>query len=311
MKRAGFTLLEVLVVMVMLSLIASGYYGPQLLAETRRIKRIQADVVAQEISAVGAAAQAYVLAHAGSGAGSWPREEHDCRQAHLALTDRLPPHAFSRDTAFYRGPADGGALTQAGGVAWHIGRYYFGCIRNSEDDPSIFRVYLMFDIGDDGAALADYVANQLPGSSVTFYANFPILTVEWPLPAALPAFDAFVAKAEPELEGHLDVNGHSIFDADEVILNSGQTLASALQYAGLARPGNEVNKPDCPPGLTPQVVTVPVEMGHNRGQPLTHFRVFADDAGTAWRVNSTVHGVQHQSFTDDSRVRVAVFTMCS
>ena len=307
MKSAGFTLLETLVVMLVLSLIATGYYAPQLSGEIRRIQRVQADVVAHEISSLGAAAQAYTLAHA----GAWPIEERDCLDAHQALTDRLPPEAFSLDTVFFRGDVDEEDDGELGSddEAQPIGRYYFDCSENSDGIRPLFRVSLSFGAGD--AAWADYVANQLPNSSVSSDGDVRRLETGWPKPAALPAFDAFVSKTEPLFEGNLDVNGNSVFGADEVILGSGQTLASALQYAGVAAPGNRVNKPDCPAGLVPQVVTVPLEMSHPDGQPLTYFRVYATDAGSAWRIRSTVHGAESQSLDAALRVRVGVFTMCS
>lgn len=307
MRRAGFTLLETLVVMLVLSLLAAGYYAPQLAGEVRRIQRVQADVVAHEISSLGAAAQAYTLAHA----GAWPLEDQDCRSAHQALTDRLPPEAFSRDTVYFRrlAGAEDDAEPGGGGETRLSGRYYFDCDENSDGDRPLFRVSLGFGGGD--TAWADYVANQLPNSAVAPDGDVRRLEVGWPKPAALPAFDAFVSKTEPLFEGNLDINGNSIFDADEVMLGSGQTLASALQYAGVAAPGNLVNKPACPAGLVPQVVAVPFEMSHSDGQPLTYFRVYAVDTGSTWRIHSTVHGVESQSIDEVSRVRVGVFTLCS
>lgn len=304
--RDGFTLLETLVVMLVLSLLATGYYAPQMVGELRRIQRVQADVVAHEISSLGAAAQAYTLAHA----GAWPLENSDCSDAHQALTDRLPPEAFSRDTVFFRSAVEeADPPSEIEGEERLVGRYYFDCGENSDGDRPLFQVSLDFSAGD--AAWADYVANQLPNSSVAPDGDVRRLEIGWPKPAALPAFDAFVLKAEPLFEGNLDVNGNSIFAADEVILSSGQTLASALQYAGVASPGNRVNKPDCPAGLVPQVVTVPLEMSHAEGQPLTHFRVYATDSGSTWRIRSTVHGSGSQSLDAAARVRVGVFTLCS
>ncbi len=300
----GFTLIEVLAVVLLLSLLATGYYGPQLLSETRRIKRMQADVIAQEISSLGGAAQAHTLANA----GVWPRQDHDCRQAYQALTDRLPSEAFSRDTAFYRGRAQEGAPQFApSGEQAYIGRYYFDCSENTQGERTLFRVRLI--LGGDAAAWAEYIANQLPNSIVTGGAEVHGLEVGWPPPLALPAFDAFVAKNDPVFEADLDVDGHSILDVGEVILSSGQTLASSLQYAGIAAPGNVVDKPGCPPGLAPQVVTVPVEVSHTDTQPITYFRTYASDIGSAWRIKSVVYGAHGQSH--DGHVRVSVFTLCS
>ena len=303
-RAKGFTLLEVLAVMVVLSLVATGYYGPQLLAETRRIKQAQADVIAQEVSQLGAAAQAYALGHA----GAWPRQEHDCRQAHRELTDRLPEEAFDHDTAFYRGAAAGAVPFTTGDGPAHLGRYYFDCSEAPRGDRPLFRVRLMF--GEDTAAWAEYIANQLPNS---FVVGDQVLGLEvgWPTATALPALNDFVSRSDPEFEADLDAGGNAIFNAEEVILDSGQTLASSLQYAGIARPGNEVAKPDCPPGLVPQVVTVPVEISHPEGQSITYFKAYAQEFDTFWRVRSAVHGVENESFDGDSHVRVGVFTLCS
>ncbi len=304
-RACGFTLLEMLVVMLVLSLLATGYYGPQLLAETRRIKRVQADVIAQEMASLGAAAQAYALAHA----GAWPREGHDCRQAYRELDERLPQAAFSRDTAFYRGAAAVAVPFTVAGEPAHLGRYYFDCAENPPGDRPLFRVRLM--LGEDTAAWTEYIANQLPNSAVTGGADVLGLEVGWPEAAALPALDAFVAKSDPVFEADIDAGGNSIFDAGEVILSSGQTLASSLQYAGIAAPGNDVDKPDCPPGLAPQVVTVPVEMSHADAQPITYFRTYAQEFGTFWRVRSAVYGSESESANARAHVRVGVFTLCS
>ena len=306
MKVRGFTLIEMLAVIVVLSLLATGYYAPQIAVEARRIKRVQADVVAQEIALLGAAAQAYALAHIG---GEWPRQEDDCALAHEELTDRLPSDAFSRDTVFHitAGADDALPFAVAENPA-HLGRYYFDCSENAGGERPLFRVRLMFD--GDAAGWAEYIANQLPNSAVSVSGDYRGVEVGWPEAAVLPALDDYVSKDDPELESNLDMNGHTIFDVGEVILDSGQTLASALQYAGVAVPGNYVNKPACPPGLTPQVVTVPLEMSHPDSQPITHFRVYASDSGGRWRIRSSVHGIGSE-FTDSNVVRVGVFTLCS
>ena len=308
MKRrsliAGFTLLEMLAVMLVMGLLASGYYGPQLLAETRRIKRIQADVMAQEISLLIAAAQAHSLAHA----GEWPRQHHDCRRAHEALTARLPSEAFSRDSAFYRGPAPSHAPSfTPGGEPLHLGRYYFDCGRTADGTRPLFRVRMV--LGEDTVTWAEYIANQLPNSVVGGGTTLRSVEVAAPQLAVLPAFDAFVVKDDPVFEADLDVEGNSIFDVGDVILDSGQTLASALQYAGIAVPGNYVNKPDCPLGLTPQVITVPLEVSHEELQPITYFRTYANDLGSAWQISSEVYGMRSEAAAP--RMRVSVFTLCA
>ena len=301
----GFTLLEMLVVMIVLSLLTTGYYGPQLLAETRRIKRIQADVISQEISMLGSAAQSYALAHA----GVWPRQDYDCQQAHLELTNRLPEEAFNQDTVFYTGTVGSDNLPfSVDEDQTHLGRYYFDCSEIENGDRPRFNVRLILD--GNAVAWVEYIANQLPNSRVVGNSDVRGLEVGWPATAAIPALDDFVSKTAPVFEGDINVNGHSIFDADEVILNSGQTLASSLQYAGIATPGNYIDKPDCPAGLVPQVVAVPLEVSHEDDQAITYFRAYAMDVGELWRIKSTVYGAESESL-DAARVRVGVFTLCS
>lgn len=255
---------------------------------------------------LGAAAQSYAIAHA----SQWPRQADDCRQAHLELVDRLPEQAFGRDTIFYTGetridnPPFGINEEQT-----YPGRYYFDCTEDASGKRYLFRVRLLF--GDRAAVWAEYIANQLPNSEVVDGAQDIVgLQVSWPETAAIPAFDEFVIKSAPRFEGHLDISGNSIYDADEVVLTSGQTLASALQYAGIARPGNYVRKPECPAGLVPQVVTLPLEIGHEDLQALTYFRTYAADGGSRWQIKSRIHGVESES-VDAAPVRVSVFTLCS
>ncbi len=308
-RAGGFTLIEVLLAITVLSLLVGGYYGPQLLADTRRIQRTQADIIAQEISMLGAAAQSYALSHA----GYWPRQDDNCEQAHLELTHRLPERAFDRDTIFYAGEAEvTPPLFETNEEQAYPGRYYFDCSEDMSGKRYLFRVGLMFD--GYAAVWADYIANQLPNSEII---DGPVpdddlvgLQVSWPEMTVLPALNEFVLKSDPQFEAHLDIGGHAVYDAGEVALRSGQTLASALQYAGIAQPGNDVNKPDCPLGLVPQLVTVPIEIGHENLQALTYFRTYASDLGDRWRIHSRVYGVESES-SDAARIRVSVFTSCS
>ena len=308
-RAGGFTLLEVLVVIAVLTLLVGGYYGPQLLADTRRIQRTQADVIAREISMLGAAAQSYALAHA----GHWPRQSDDCQQAHLELTHRLPEQAFDRDTIFYAAETEiDPPLFETNEEQAYPGRYYFDCSEDISGERHLFRVGLILD--GYATVWADYIANQLPNSEIIdgYPGEEDIvgLRVSWPEMTVLPALDEFVVKSDPQFESHLDVNGHSVYDVGEVVLRSGQTLASALQYAGIAQPGNYVNKPGCPLGLVPQLVTVPLEIGHEDLQALTYFRTYASDLGSRWRIHSRVYGAESESL-DATRIRVSVFTSCS
>ena len=307
-RLGGFTLIEMLVVIAVLTMLAGGYYGPQLLADTRRIQRTQADIIAQEISMLGAAAQSYALAHA----GHWPRQDDDCRQAHLELTHRLPEQAFDRDTVFYAQEEITSPLFAINEKRAYPGRYYFDCNEDASGKRHLFRVGLMLD--GYATVWGDYIANQLPNSETIDGPpegdDIVGLQVSWPEMTVLPALDEFVVKSDPRFEAHLDIDGYSVYDAGEVALRSGQTLASALQYAGIAKPGNYVNKPDCPPSLVPQLVAVPVEMGHEDLQALTYFRTYASDLGDRWRIHSRVYGAESESL-DATRIRVSVFTSCS
>lgn len=287
MKRVqGFTLLEAMAVVIITSLVSLFLWVPEMEARVRDLHLTRAEVTIEEIRRLGVAAQLYTLNHN----GDWPDLANQC-QGGLAL---LQLSHLDAQSPFYTDEAlqsDSVPQGLKGSVPAKFGEYAFACPSQPSDLQYAPEWIVQLALSGDDAVWAAYIANQFAGATHVELENYSIVEVSTALPSAVPALDAYLPRdgSEPML-GDLDMAGNDIHKASDVVLDTGQTLGSVAVLQVVARPGNQIKKPDCPPQYQPAVFVTPQAIAHSRGLPVTRFRVWASDLGNAWRIHSEVFG---------------------
>ena len=282
----GFTLLEVMVVVIITSLASLFLWVPEMEARVRDLHRTRADVTIEEIRRLGTAAQLYTLNHN----GDWPDLANRC-QGSLGL---LQLSYLNSQSPFYTGASlKPAALPEElkGRKPDKIGEYAFACPPPTIESQYSPEWILQLALSGKDTIWAAYIANQFAGAAHFDLADYSIVEVATLLPSAIPALDAYLPRdgSEPML-GNLDMGGNDVHKVGDVILDTGQTLGSVPVLQVIARPGNQVKKPDCPPQYKPAIFVTPQSIAHSRGLPMTRFRVWASDLGNAWRIHSEVFG---------------------
>ena len=308
MKYRGFTLIELMAAVTVLSILTVLFWGPEIRARVHDFEQTQADVTIEEMRRLGSMAQTFTLYNN----GNWPGAVADCQgsQQYLALT------TFDEYSSFYSGlidPTKNLPFSIGTGEAAHLGQYYFKCPEwppGSGLRPE-FIIYLA--LGDRHPQWAEYMSNQLAGAVVVRNSDYAGLKVSWPLLSAIPALSALLPRdGSLSMLGNLDMGGNTIGGLGDVSLTEGQTLGSVPILHTAARPGNRIAKPMCPDDYLPQIIVVPKEVAHTSGQPITKFRVWANDRGEAWDIKSEVHSVSSiVDYDDHNKVLAGVMVKCA
>ena len=319
-RVGGFTLLEVMATTILLALLTATFYAPNVLSKLQDFQRHQADVVAEELNRVGIAAQRWTLDESVGVGDRWPGGA-EC----LLLFPRLGERAGGFDgfinpkTAFYRAgymrlPTASSSLN-----TFELGRYYPSC--NNER----LRLQIFFD-ADDGR-WGHYIANRLAGAVAVDlggrYDGVVRLVSDWGRPAAALLSDLgddIVSKSAPEFTGalrsNLDAGRHAIYGANDVVLSNGHSLGKTIVYAAVVSPGSMIGKPDCAPGLTPQILASFNSLYHSRGHPINYAEVFTEerelDGKPAWKVRTRIIAAPSRySEYDFGNMRINVLVRCS
>ena len=313
-QTAGFTLLEVLASTVLIALIAVFFYAPNAVSKIQDFRRLQADVVAEELNRVGLAAQDWAL----DNNGNWPSMASDCAFLFTTLVagGKLDPFDGSSQpaSAFYHVgekniPTENPLFTTI-----ELGRYYPYC------DNDQLQVEVFFSEND--ARWGHYIANRLAGAAASDLGkdseNVVKLQSFWPLPTAIPLLDGYVSKAEPEFTGamvsNVDLGGHAIIGANDVVLSNGHSLGKTVVYGTVIAPGRAIEKPTCAPGLTPQIFASFNNLFHSRGRPIHYAEVFTEEReiNPAWVVRSRVIASAGGSGEyDNPNLKITVLIRCS
>lgn len=303
----GFTLMEVLVTIVVLSALITTFYLPQIKSDFDAYNKSLIEIIGDEIYRLGAAAQAYIADNA-----EWPDETHGCVQAieRLASENYLPN--FTRASGIARNDSPTLPFDTKGAPA-RSGHFYTEC---GEDIPGsgVRRHFAVrFVLPDIYQKYAGLLKNLLPQSQRLINDTVEAVEAVFPLPAAIPAFDELLAvSGEREMEGDLLLGGNQIAEADDVYLSTGQSLGSVVTYAGIVRVGTQVRKPDCPAHYTPTITVAPADVSHSSGAPITKVLFDALDTGTAWAIRSRIFASGEGTVAEENHgaVSAAVFVRC-
>ena len=292
--HSGFTLVELLVTISIISLLLVGYYAPQVQSEFEESQRTIARTVAEEIYQIGAAAQA----HAIDTGGDWPDNFDNCRGAIDELTLNNYLAGIDEESAFNSADIS-------------FGLFYTACPETITGTGIRNHFVIFYLVPREKIKYAGIIQNALPATSqLADTGGDVILQTDIPLPAAIPALQALLPlDGARAMTGELDMGGNDIAGVSDVFLQTGQTLGSAPVFSGIVRPGTAINKPTCPPGYAGSIVVVPVDVAHSSGQPISKMRVFARESASFWTAHSEVVSITGTD-SDHNKVSMAVSVRC-
>ena len=305
---SGFTLIELMAVITVMSMLTVAVFGPEIRVRAKEFEQIQIDVTIEEIRRLGSMAQTFTLYNN----GDWPDAGNDCHNSYqyLQLTslDEISPLYFPEAIAVSELP-----FAIAPGADAHFGKYYFNCLERPlhSDLRPWFIVYIALD--GSHKHWASYIANQVAGAEVVSKSDNLGVKISWPLLSAIPALAGLLPRdgSRPML-GDLDMAGHAISDLGDISLREGQSLGGVPLLHVVAKPGNQIRKPACPNEYVPQIIVLPKEIAHSSGQPITKFKVWADDQGSSWRINSEVHDITSPADSNrENKVLTTVIVKCA
>ncbi|MCB1733704.1 MAG: type II secretion system protein [Gammaproteobacteria bacterium] len=278
-KQRGFTLLELMASMMVASVLLGGWYGANALSEVAEIDRQIQSVTAEQMRYIAQAAQSYTL----DNAGAWPDEGNSCAGA-VATLD-----ADGYITSFISASPTGAS-------------YSTSC---TTGNSGTFTVSV--DAGDSTSA--SVIANTLPASST----SGSTVSGAWPFPAAIPALDAFLARdgSTGEMTANLDMGGNSIVNPEDVVTQTGQSLAEAVTFATEVTPGEVVTKPDCPSGTSASVWAGFRRASLPSAGAIYGMDVTVTDLGTQWQFDPVMTGAGGVEAVNSTYVRMTVIAKCS
>lgn len=278
-KQSGFTILEIMVAISLLGVITS-VVGPSLV--TSRIleqERLTITRTAEQIQRIGIAAQRRSL----DNTGIWPDEVNACAGAFGVLNGL--------------GLVDGITANSPQGGPWVI-----SCASGSPITIS----NTMADADD-----AQRLKRQVTGSIVAG----TVVTANYPQPSSIALFAGAFMKDGSELAtGSFDMDGNDIVNAGDIILETGQSMTTAVYYKTSWTPGSgNIPKPTCPAGFVPfihvdgwSVLRLPSGKAiHAKHPSITSFATFWTPAPRIWGPDGEEGGL-----TADN-VQLTISTRCA
>ena len=208
--------------MIILSLLAALFWGPEMQARIKDFKQARVDVMIEEIRRIGTLAQGFALENN----GNWPDQGNQCtNNANLILRGSL-----NRESPLYSGPAATGQTMPfmvPRGVPAKLGYYYFHCAEDRFSAGSYPEFTVRIALANNDKRWSHYIVNQFAGSSVLNGGDYTGIEISWPLPAAIPLLNTFLPRdGSLAMQGDLDMDNHVLHQVKDIFLETGQTLAS-------------------------------------------------------------------------------------
>lgn len=308
-RYSGFTLLEVLTATFLLSLLVTAFYVPRFETDFRSYQTDLATRTGEEIYQLGVYAQNFV-AH---NHGVWPDATHNC---YNAINTMQSSGFLPAGVDFTRGPIPSETplkkvtgLTINPSATVRAGYYYTDCRANIiSRRRDHFRITYIAPPSQD--SVLEVLQNQLPNTTAALKGTHNVLTTFIPLPAAVPIVEGLLPRdGSRAMSGDLDVGGHVIIDAENILLSNGASLANQLIDTIIVSPGTEVSKPNCVTGHTPVITLAPADIFLSNGAPVTRARVWAED-NSFWIIKSQVVGADGTVENDAQHIQVVATIAC-
>ena len=286
-KQRGFTLIETLITVAILSILVSSYASFKLEADISELNQRLSDALIEEITLIGNQAQT-VYAQT----NSWPDYANRCVSA-LANTimRRL---SLDRNSPF---PAV---------------QYAMSCT------DKIFTISLEMPASLE--TWAYYIVARTPSiNSPSLLSNGnQRLTSNWPLPADITLFkqllnDYYKLDGSQAMTGDMDLGGHNIVDinkaqGNDFELSRKHSLSKTVENIRLVRAGDRITKPNC---SSPKIYITSANIGNPSGRPVTSIQWTASGTSTTWTIENTLSDDQSFNTNDKSFLRGIALVKCS
>ncbi len=277
-KQTGFTLIELSIVMMIGTLLASTLASIWASNRSRDIQINNQDVAIGQMQRIAQAAQIFRLENT----GLWPDEANLCAGAFTALYIAGRLRGVSNTSPF-------NTVYSTSCTTGLAGQFFVSVDAATEVAASTM-----------GNALP---ANTVAGSTVTGI---------WSVAGAEPAMDALLDLAGTKaMSGPLDMGGNTLINADDVITATGQSLASAVVFKSELLPGESINRPTCPSGMTAE----PFVDGFRRTSLPSNGAIHSSDVqitplANGWRFDPVVVGPSGPEVVTGTHVRFTVSIKC-
>ncbi len=266
-KQLGFTLLELLIVMVVLSILAYATV-PNFLAEDAKLARI--DAVINELGIIGSAAQNYAATNASSINSSltfaWPDESNSCFNALAEMTSQTYILGINATSTWFGEQYFTSCSTATFSVAINTNNRYAGIIKNT---------------------LGSVVINN------------ETATYTVPIPSLLPIIDDYISLLDGSSDTW-DAQSKTIANVADVSYTFGKRASQAVYDIGFVcdehvRDGcglgshynDEITKPNCPNSTPTLIINGISSWG---GALVDNWDYSVDDTGSVWQLNFVVGG---------------------
>ena len=314
-NQRGFTLIEVLITVAAISFLISGYYAPRFKSDFDNYMRTVADKTAEEMYRIGVAAQTYSAAFN----GTWPDETNDCRNAISLLQNSgyMPSRTLlnAEQGPMYRSTVRTESLpfSLPTGIQRRLGQFYTECPEVPLNSGIRRHIKVSYAFPGGQVRFRGLIQSQVPSSTLLSNTNFHAIVASIPQPAAVPIVDSLLPRdGSRTMTGNLNMDENNIYNAENVVLASGQSLASTFVYSDIISEARaEILKPQCAPNHEASILAVPIEVQDTSGLPITKFRVWADNQGTTkWRIRNELHVAGRPGIQDSPNIKTAVLVRC-
>lgn len=272
----GFTLIEVLITIGLLSLLVTTFYVPRLQDDIIDYQRAIASTTADEIYGLATSAQNYAAAHL----GSWPDAVNDCVNAitemqdsgHLAAADDMSP--LDRSTMYQATPVNKKdapfAITASSEL--HAGKYYTSC---PERGGQRQRFELRYILPTQQAGFSERMRAQIPNARIISSEKHAGLIMDVPVPSSVPIVESMLPRdGSRPMTGSLDMAQNVLLDVGDIYMSSGQSMGTKIEEALVVRHGDKIRKPRCLDGYEPNIL-VTLARVEAQGGALTQASIYA------------------------------------
>ena len=291
-KHRGFTLIETLITVAILSVLVSSYAAFKLESDIAELNQKLSDALVEEITIIGNQAQT-VYAQT----GAWPDYANQCANAlsNTAMRDI----GIDQNSPF---PAVSYTMSCTDKV-----------FTTSLEMPASLEIW------------AHYIKARTPSinSSSALSNGNQSLASNWPRPADITLFkqlldDYYKLDGSQRMTGDMDLGEHNIVNIDKAQgkdfeLRRTQptpkhSLAKTVENIQIVRAGDTIAKPSC---TSPKIYITAANIGNPSGRPVTSIQWTATGSGNTWTIENTLSDDQKFSVNDKSVLRGIAIIKCS
>ena len=288
----GFTLIETLITVAILSILVSSYAAFKLRTDIAELNQRLSHALIEEITLIGNQAQTVYAK-----IGKWPDYANRCTNALSAPTMR--PIGIDRRSPF---PAVD---------------YAVSCT------AQLFTIDIEMPASLD--TWAHYIKAQTPSinNSLTLSSGNQSLTSKWPPPADITLFkrlldDYYKTDGSKPMTGDMNLDGNNIVDigkadGDDFELKRGtpsrrHSLGKTVANIQLVRAGDTIAKPNC---TSPKIYITSANIGNPAGRPVTSIQWTAGSSGNMWIIENTLSDDRKFSVNDKTYLRGIAIVKCA